>query len=296
MKEVRGISMIIGAAVLWGVSATGAKALLNRNLDPVLVVQSRVTFSIILLLGYFLIVRPSVLRVRWQDLWKFALLGCIGVAGTNFTYYFTIRESTVATAILIQYTAPLFVMMYAVWMREERVGAMKVLAALLSLAGCFLAVGAYDRTVLTISPAGIVSGIASILGFAFLTIYTRVILRKHSVWTMTVYSILFASLFWMVVNPPWEVVRAGLDAGTWGALFLLAVFSLLIPHTLFFGALRWIVPSRAIITSTLEPIVAIITAALYLGEVLQPLQAAGAILVIIAIFVLHVNPEEHLAS
>lgn len=296
MKEVRGISMIIGAAVLWGVSATGAKALLNRNLDPVLVVQSRVTFSIILLLGYFLIVRPSVLRVRWQDLWKFALLGCIGVAGTNFTYYFTIRESTVATAILIQYTAPLFVMMYAVWMREERVGAMKVLAALLSLAGCFLAVGAYDRTVLTISPAGIVSGIASILGFAFLTIYTRVILRKHSVWTMTVYSILFASLFWMVVNPPWVVVRAGLDTGTWGALFLLAVFSLLIPHTLFFGALRWIVPSRAIITSTLEPIVAIITAALYLGEVLQPLQAAGAILVIIAIFVLHVNPEEHLAS
>lgn len=296
MKEVRGISMIIGAAVLWGVSATGAKALLNRNLDPVLVVQSRVTFSIILLLGYFLIVRPSVLRVRWQDLWKFALLGCIGVAGTNFTYYFTIRESTVATAILIQYTAPLFVMMYAVWMREERVGAMKVLAALLSLAGCFLAVGVYDRTVLTISPAGIVSGIASILGFAFLTIYTRVILRKHSVWTMTVYSILFASLFWMVVNPPWVVVRAGLDTGTWGALFLLAVFSLLIPHTLFFGALRWIVPSRAIITSTLEPIVAIITAALYLGEVLQPLQAAGAILVIIAIFVLHVNPEEHLAS
>lgn len=296
MKEVRGIIMIIGAAVLWGVSATGAKALLNRSLDPVLVVQSRVTFSIILLLLYFVLFRPAVLRVRWTELWKFALLGCIGVASTNFTYYFTIRESTVATAILIQYTAPLFVMLYAVWSKEERLTPIKLTAALLSLAGCFLAVGAYDRSVLTISSIGAVTGVASIIGFAFLTIFTRTVLRTHGVWTMTVYSILFASLFWLVVNPPWKIVAAGLDAQTWGALFLLAVFSLLIPHSLFFGALRWIVPSRAIITSTLEPVVAIVTAAIFLGEVLQPLQTAGAVLVIIAIFLLHVQPEEHLAS
>jgi drug/metabolite transporter, DME family len=296
MKEVRGIIMIIGAAVLWGVSATGAKALLNRSLDPVLVVQSRVTFSVILLLLYLLIFRPAVLRVRWTELWKFALLGCIGVAGTNFTYYFTIRESTVATAILIQYTAPLFVMLYAVWSREERLTAVKVGAALLSLAGCFLAVGGYDRSTLTISTIGAITGVASIAGFAFLTIFTRTVLRTHGVWTMTVYSILFAALFWLVVNPPWKVAAAGLDAQTWGALFLLAVFSLLIPHTLFFGALRWIVPSRAVITSTLEPVVAIVTAAVFLGEVLQPLQAIGALFVIIAILLLHVQPEEHLAS
>ncbi|MBP1691012.1 MAG: protein of unknown function transrane, partial [Bacteroidetes bacterium] len=128
MKEVRGILMIIGAAVLWGVSATAAKALLNQRLDPVLVVQSRVTFSLLILLAYVLLFRPHFLRVAWGELWKFALLGCVGVAGTNFTYYFTIRESTVATAILIQYTAPLLVMLYAVWSKDERLTATKVLA------------------------------------------------------------------------------------------------------------------------------------------------------------------------
>jgi drug/metabolite transporter (DMT)-like permease len=296
MKEVRGVLMIIGAASLWGVSATAAKALLNQHLDPVLVVQSRVTFSVIILLLYVLLFRPHFLHVRLRDLWKFALLGCIGVAGTNFTYYYTIRESTVATAILIQYTAPLFVMLYAVWSKEERFTTAKVSATLLSLAGCFLAVGGYDRSVLTITPVGIVTGIASILGFAFLTIFTRSILRTHNVWTMTFYSILFASLFWLVVNPPWVIARAGVELPTWGALFLLAVFSLLIPHTLFFSALRWIVPSRAIITSALEPIVAIGSAALLLGELLEPLQVIGAVLVLAAIFLLHVNPEEHLAS
>lgn len=296
MREVRGVVMIIGAATLWGVSATAAKALLNQHLDPVLVVQCRVTFSLVFLLGYFLLFRPAVFRVRWSELWKFALLGCIGVAGTNFTYYFTIRESTVATAILIQYSAPLLVMLYAVWSREERVTPGKILAAVLSLAGCYLAVGAYDRTVLNITPLGAVTGIASIFGFAFLTVFTRTILKDHDVWTMTVYAIGFASLFWLFVNPPWVIVRQSVPPEAWGALMLLAVFSLLIPHSLFFGALQWIVPSRAIITSTLEPIVAIVSAALYLGELLQPLQIVGALLVLVAIALLHVRPEEHLAS
>lgn len=296
MKEVRGLLMIIGAAVLWGVSATFAKAMLNQNLDPVLVVQCRVTFSLMFLLGYFLLFRPEVLRVPLKELWKFALLGCIGVAGTNFTYYFTIRESTVATAILIQYTAPLLVMLYAVWSKEERVTAGKVAAAVISLAGCFLAVGAYDRTVLTITPLGILTGLASVIGFAFLTLFTRSVLKNHNVWTMTVYAIGFASLFWILINPPWVVMRQQVSAEGWGALVLLAVFSLLIPHSLFFGALRWIVPSRAIITSTLEPVVAILSAALYLGELLQPLQIVGAILVLVAIVLLHVRPEEHLAA
>ncbi|HSQ74111.1 MAG TPA: EamA family transporter [Bacteroidota bacterium] len=296
MKEVRGILMIIGAAVLWGASATAAKALLNQRLDPVLVVQSRVTFSLILLLIYFLLFRPQFLHVGLNELWKFALLGCIGVAGTNFTYYYTIRESTVATAILIQYTAPLVVMLYAVWSKQERFTIAKFSAMLLSLLGCFLAVGAYDRAVLTITPAGMVTGIASILGFAFLTIFTHYVLRTHSVWTMTFYSVLFATLFWLVVNPPWAVAQAGVQLPVWGALFLLAVFSLLIPHTLFFGALRWIEPSRAIITSTLEPIVAIVSAGIILGEVLDPPQAIGAVLVLAAILLLHVYPEEHLAS
>ena len=296
MKEVRGILMIVGAAVLWGVSATAAKALLNQRLDAVLMVQARVTFSALILLAYMFLFQPHLLHVHWRDLWKFALLGCVGVAGTNFTYYFTIRESTVATAILIQYTAPLVVMLYAVWSREERFSVAKVAAMLLSLTGCFLAVGAYDRSVLTITPVGIVSGIASILGFAFLTLFTRTILRKHNVWTMTFYSIFFASLFWLVFNPPWAVVAAGVRYESWGALFLLAVFSLLIPHSLYFGALRWIAPSRAIITSTLEPIVAIGSAAFFLGELMAPPQIIGAVLVLAAILLLHFHPEEHLAS
>lgn len=293
MKELRGYVMILGSAVFWGTSATAAKALFNQQLDTVLVVQARVTVSMFLLLGFYLIFRRDFLRINPRELWKFALLGCIGVAGTNFTYYFTIKETTVATAILIQYTAPLVVMLYAVWSGEEHFTGAKVVAVVLSLGGCFLAVGAYDREVLRITPLGLLTGIGSIFGFAFLTVFTRSVLRTHGVWTSTFYAMLFASLFWGVLNPPWVVAAQPLTARTWGALGALAVVSLLIPQTLFFGGLRRIVPSRAIITSTFEPIVAIVSAAWYLGELLQGPQILGALLVIAAILLLQAHPEEH---
>ena len=292
MTHLRGTFMILGAAFLWGVSATAAKALLTQHPDTVLVVQARVTVSFFILLAVAAVVRPAVLRVSWRDLWKFALLGCIGVAGTNFTYYYTIRESTVATAILIQYTAPLVVMVYEVWQGQERLTVPKVVAAVLSLVGCFLAVGGYDAGVLRITPLALLTGIGSIVGFAFLTVFTRDVLRTHGVWTMTVYSIGFASLFWLIVNPPWRVVAGITGADLLLPLVVLAVVSLLIPHSLYFSGLRRVAPSRAIITSTLEPVVAITSAALFLGEYLQPLQILGAIVVLGAIVLVQFHPEE----
>jgi drug/metabolite transporter (DMT)-like permease len=293
MTRRRGNLMILGAAALWGVSATAAKALFTFQLNTILVVQARVTVSFVILLLFALMLRREILRVEKRDLWKFALLGCIGVAGTNFAYYYTIKASTVATAILIQYTAPLLVMGHEVWKGHERLTTLKVSAAVLSLLGCFLAVGGYDAGVLKLTPLALLAGIGSIVGFAFMTVFTRDVLRSQNVWSMTLYSIGFASLFWLVQNPPWVIPDQIPGAKVILPLTFLAVFSLLIPHSLFFSGLRWVPPSRAIIISTIEPVVAIGSAALYLGEYLQPLQIVGAAVVIGAIALLQFHPEEH---
>lgn len=296
MRNLRGYVMILTASLFWGLSATAAKVLLNRALDTVLLVQTRVTISFLLLLGWHLLFRRSVLRVDPGDLWRFALLGIVGIAGSNFTFYVTIRESTVATAILLQYTAPLLVMAYGALAGEDRVTPAKVAAAAVSLAGCFLAVGAYDASVLRITPLGLLTGVASAFVFAFLVIAPRRLLVRYSVWTLTVYTLGFASLFWLVVNPPARVAAAAPDAGTWTALVGLAICSVLIPHSLYFAGLRHVLPSRAIITSTFEPVMAILSAAVVLGELLTPLQVFGAVMVLSAVVLLQAVREESAAA
>ncbi len=292
MRDVKGYLMIMAAATFWGVSATAAKFLLNQHVDTILIVQMRVTVSAVVVLLFYLIFKPHLLRVGVRDLWLFVLLGVIGVAGANFTYYFTIKESTVATAIILQYTAPLFVMAYTTIVGEERFTMLKLVAAVVSLAGCFLAVGAYDTSVVKLSTVGLISGAGSMFCFAFLNIFSRQILQRYTVWTMTAYAFLAASVFWLAVNPPSMIVAQSPSAATWGGLILLAIISVLIPHSLFFAGLRSVVASRAVITSTLEPVVAMATAALFLGEFLQPGQIVGAALVAGAILLLQMKEED----
>lgn len=296
MRDLRGYVMIMCAAVFWGISATAAKLLLNQQVDTLLIVQSRVTFSCLILFLFYFLFKPQYLRVGLKSLWRFALLGILGVAGANFTYYFAIKEGTVATAILIQYTAPLAVIGYATLARTELLSISKVVAATLSLLGCFLAVGAFHTGVLKISPIGLTSAIGSMVTFAFLNLYTRYLLGKHNVWTTTFYSLVFASFFWLVLNPPGQLVGRDISSETWAALFLLAIISVLIPHTLFFAGLQYVLPTRAIITSTLEPIVAIVSAALILGEYLDWVQALGAVLVMSAIVLLQMKGEPETGS
>jgi DME family drug/metabolite transporter len=291
MKDFKGYIMVMGASLFWGSSATAAKFLLNRHLDTLLIVQTRVTFACLIMLPYLLLTKPGVLHARPRDLWQFALLGIVGVAGSNFTYYFAIKESTVATAILIQYTAPLLVIAYAAYAGEEKITGIKVAAALISLLGCFLAVGVYDLSLLKISPLGLLSAIASVFTFAFMNLYTRHLLSRYTLWTVTFYAIGAAAAFWLIIQPPWVIARMDLTADVWAGLTALAVVSVLIPHTLYFSGLRYVVASRAIITSTLEPVVAIVTAALFLGEYLAFGQSLGALIVIGAIVLLQLRRE-----
>jgi drug/metabolite transporter (DMT)-like permease len=293
MKNLKGYLFIIGAAFFWGASATLAKFLLNQELDTLLLVQARVSFSFIVLLLAFGFFARQHLRIHASDLLRFALLGIIGLAGANFTYYFTIKESSVATAITIQYTAPLFVMAYEVFRGEERFTAIKLVAALLALAGCVCVVTGFNFSTLQISSMGLLTGIGSIITFSILTITTRHLLVRYGAWTVTFYSIAFASLFWLIINAPRTVLPQTTSPSLWLSLFALAMTSVLIPNLMFSAGLRHVVPSRAVITSTLEPVIAIITAAIFIGEQVGAVQTVGSLLVIVAIMLLQLTREDN---
>ena len=291
MREFRGTLMIVSAATLWGLSATAAKVLQNLGLTTIVIVQSRVLWSAVILLVVFGTMRRDLLRVPVRELWQFALLGVIGFAGANFTYYAVIKESTVATGILLQYTAPVFVMLYAVRTGMERFSGLKLVAALVSLAGCFLAVGQYDPGAVALTPTVLLTGAASVFCFAFLTVYSRRLIARYRTWTVTFYAVLFATLFWFLINPPWVMVSGVMAPELWAALVVLAVISVLLPHTLFIAGLRTIDASRGIIISTLEPVVAILSAALILSEHLSAIQVVGAAMVVAAVVGLNASPE-----
>ncbi|MCL5267193.1 MAG: DMT family transporter [Bacteroidetes bacterium] len=289
-RKLRGYLSIIAAALFWGTSATAAKSLFERSVSPLLLVESRVILATVFLLLLFWIVRPRLLRIRLADMRDFALLGIIGVAGSNYSYYMAIQETSVGIAILMQYTAPTLVAIYMVLTRQERISRTKILALLSSLGGCIIMVGAFDPAI-HLTPPGIALGALSAVCFAFFNVYTKVASKRYSIWTALTYTFISASIFWIALD---VVFHTGISVSSpreMGALVLFSLSSALIPYFFYFNGLKFLTSSTAIIVSTLEPVIAIFSAFVILGETLYPEQIAGGVLVISAVILLENRKE-----
>ncbi|CUU05068.1 Threonine/homoserine efflux transporter RhtA [Candidatus Kryptobacter tengchongensis] len=289
--DLRGYLSIATATLFWGFSATIAKFLFKHEVDLLTLVQMRSTLSFVVLFLILFALKREYVKISKSDIPRFALLGVIGIAGSNFTYYFTLNQINVATAIIMQYTAPVLVVLYAVLSGSERVTPVKIISTILSLVGCSLVVRIFDVQFLNLSKIGVISGVASALCWAFFNIYGKRISSRYNIWTNLTFGLMFAGLFWLFFNPPWKIFNSGYTLNDWLIFFAFAMISVLIPYFFYFNGLKHILSSSAIITSTLEPVIAIVSAWIIVGEKLSLIQIVGSVLVLKSVVLLQIKRE-----
>ena len=277
----RGYAMVVGAAVCWGVMATVAKMLFrDRGVDPLVLVVVRAYLATLTLFAALALLQPARLRIERKDVWVAAVIGVAGLAGNNFLYFEALHLTSVATALLLQYQAPILVALYTVLVQRQPLRARIILALALALVGCALVVRAYDYEVLRPNILGVAAGLGTACTFAFYILASRAALRRLDAWTLLTYGYLSASLGWLVVVPPWKILALGFDSGIWGAFLAIATIGTVVPFGLFISGLRFLPPTQAGIVSMLEPVVAAAAAYVILGETLLPLQILGGGLVL----------------
>jgi drug/metabolite transporter (DMT)-like permease len=291
--STRGYLSITLAAVLWGVAGAAAKFLFtSKAMPPFLLVQVRMATSALLLAVVLAVVAPRLLAIRRSDLPFFAVWGVLGMAAVQFTYLFTISETNVATAIFLQYLAPILTATYSWIVERQKPG--KWLAGCLALAmtGSFLLIfGGTAR--LLVSPLGLASGLASAGFMSFYTIYGARGVGRLSPWTLLCYGLAAGSLLWVLVDavllltgrPVPGVALLG-DPAMWAYFGYIAVLATVVPFGLYLVGLRWVSPTQATITGMLEPVVGGVAAYLALSETLQPVQIAGGTLIVAAVILL----------
>ncbi len=286
MRHLKGYIAISLAAIMWGVAASVAKSFFNKAYEPLILVQMRVTLSFAVMFLFFLTTNRSLLVFRLRDIPHVLIVGILGVAGSNYFYYAAIKETNVSTSILVQYTAPIMVMLYAVLFQKEKLTVAKLSALILSIGGIVLAVGAYNPEVIKGSQKGIIFALLAAVSFSIFNISGKSLTQKYSIWTGLIYLLGAATLFWSFINTPLDIVRANYSAEDWKVFCIIALISILIPYSLYYYGLKHIQSSKAIIISTLEPVVAIVSEWLFLNGKMGILQITGAVSVITAILLL----------
>jgi len=247
-----------------------------------LLTQARTTFTV-LVLAMLLLARfgREFFRIDSGDLARCALAGTLGVAGSNFFYYYAIQKSTVAVAITLQYTAPVWVLLYMVLRGRESGSPRRVAAVLLALVGIALTIGLFQSD-LKLSRLGTGAALLASFSYALYNIVASGLVRRRHPLQVMIYTLLGAAVLWAAVNPPWRLVAEGYTSGQWGFLFVFACLSMLLPYIFYFTGLKYLDPTRAVVASCLEPVFAILFAAVFLGEGVRWLQVLGVAIVLVA--------------
>ena len=295
LHSYRGYLYIAAAAFLWGTSASLGRAAFTGRLlpgsgitrvDPLILSQARTTFSFFVILLVLLVTRgPRRLRMPVVDLAKVIVLGLAGVAASNYFYYLAIQRTNVATAIIVQYTAPIWVLLFMVARRLERATLPKIIAVVLAIVGIAFVIGIIGPGKLQLDSVGVIAALIAAFSFSYYNIFGHSILERYDRWTVLLFTTASASVFWIFVNPPGKIATAHYTSAAWMFLFIFAVLSVLLPFACYFAGLQHLTPTKAIVASCLEPVFAILIAAVALHETVRPLQGLGMVMVLGAIVV-----------
>jgi DME family drug/metabolite transporter len=277
----------LGRAVFTGKLFLPGEAM--HPIDPVILSQTRTSFSLLVLLP-LLAGRGGWQRIKLPrpDLIQCLVLGIVGVAASNYFYYFAIQKTSVAIAIIIQYTAPVWVLLYVVARRQQKPSLQKFVAVGVAVAGIALTigvVGSKSASPLHLDSYGLLAALVASFSFAFYNVGGHRILARYDRWRVLVWTLTSAAVFWLFYNPPWKVLAAHYTFAQWGFLFVFSMISVLGSFSLYFQGLQHLEPTRAIIASCLEPVFSILLAAAFLGEGVRPVQTLGIVLVLAAIVI-----------
>jgi len=285
----RGYFFVATATFCWGAAAVVGKAIFNGSLfaghaliSPVVLTQTRTTFTV-LVFGPILLLRfgRHIFSITRRDLILCALAGTLGVACSNFFYYLAVQKSTVSLAITVQYTAPLWVLIYMVARGREQATVQRSAAALVAMIGTALAIGVF-QTGVKFSMIAVSSALLASFGYAFYNVAGQGLVTRNHQFTVMFYLLLGAAIMWTLVDPPWKLMAQNFSGRQWGFLFVFACLSMVLPYMLYLSGLKYLDPTRAVITSCLEPVFAILFAVLFVGESLRSLQIVGIVAVLVA--------------
>jgi drug/metabolite transporter (DMT)-like permease len=275
VDRFKGIVLVALSAAGFGTLALFGKYAFADGMDAVTILFLRFSLAAVLMLALLAVRREPF--PRGSTLLRLIGMGAIGYMGQAFAYLSALRYASAGLVALLLYLYPIFIALISFFVLHEPIAGMRRLALVVALAG----------TALTVGPAGgEITGI--LLGISAALIYSVYILvgvqvMQH-VSAIQSSAVIFTSAgitagVLMGINGP----HMPASAGGWMTILSIVLIATVLPVATFLAGLKRIGPANAAMLSTLEPVVTVILAAIFLGETLPPVTWAGGGLILSAV-------------
>ena len=216
---LKGILLIVGAAACWGMGGVSGQYLYQyHQADAVWLVMVRQIIGGLLFLSFAAVVQKQnivqALRSNPRDLLEFSFLG---ILGAQLGFYYTIALCNAATATVLQYMAPIYVMLWMSYKNRRLPEGRELLGIVGAVAGVFLIATHGSLDSLALSPAALSIGLASAVSYAYYSIKPVAMLQKYYATVIIGWGQLLSGLFLLLWRNPFAPV------GSWDTAAVLVM-------------------------------------------------------------------------
>lgn len=294
--RIIGILLAIVGASFWGLGGTVSDFLFQqRDIDVNWYVTARLLISgFILLMIYKIVNRKSSLFDIFKNkhsLFQLIIFSILGMLLVQYAYMASINFGNAAVATLLQYIAPVYIIIWYVIRRKERFKPFDLVAIILTLSGTFLLLTNGSFSKLVVSTPSVIWGIISGLALAFYTLYATQLLTRFPSILVVGWAKLISGIVMNFKAPIWQFDRSHLTGST--ALYLTfgIVAGTAIAFFFFIESLNYLSAKETTLFGTIEPVMAILASAFWLNVTFRSFQLIGILLIIVLILALSLKKQ-----
>jgi DME family drug/metabolite transporter len=282
MKRLVGYFWIWAAALLWGILGPVSRAAFDEGIAPLEVAFWRAALTWACF-GIHAAITHQV-RLARRDIVPVLAFAVSGVAMFYGSYQLAIKNGGAALASVLLYTAPVWVTIMSRIFFKERITLLKIIAVAMTVVGVAAVSvdgGRMGTGAVSVGVTAIGYGLLAGFCYSVYYIFGKYFSGRYSSPNLFLYMLPVGALCLL----PW-VTFSPKSPAAWMSLGAVAVISTYGAYFCYYNSLKYLEPSRASVSATLEPVVAAVVAFFWWGEVMGATGYMGSVLIIASVLVM----------
>jgi drug/metabolite transporter (DMT)-like permease len=232
--------------------------------------------------------REGAIRLPTGDVVRLAVLGSVGFGCYQVIWPVALQTIPAGDSALLIATTPVITALLAVAIGLDAANPVKLIGAMVSFVGVALVIAAGQGLDLGVSLVGDLLTLVAALCWALYTVFAADVLRRHSSLVATTWAVVAGTFF---MAPFGLAQLATVDISSFGPAVLLAIvyagiLAAGISNVVVFQGLKLLGPTRVTAFQFLVPALAVVLAAIFLGEAIRPVQVLGGAVILAGVALL----------
>lgn len=295
LKNRRHEIYLLFGSLFFAISSIPAKIAMEAGLSAWRLTQIRTTGAFLILFLYVYAIKKKSLRIKRKELPVLIVFGLFGFAAVNLLYFLAIQRLNVGIALIIEFTAPIWVVLWLRFIQKRIVSKLMWWGLVIGLTGLVLIAQVWRG--LTLDGLGVLFALLCAFALAiYFLVGEKLVGVKSSEATMA-WGLGVSSAFFAIIQPWWtfpfeqlqSVIQltgrfSQISLPTYYLVFWVIVFGTAVPYFLVLTGLRGLSAATTSAIGMSEPVFGGIFAWIVLYEKLNFIQSLGAIVVLVGIY------------